>query len=229
MSLPDTARYERKFLPEGLTLPEVLALIRRHPACFQEVYPPRYVNSVYLDTPTHSDYHDHLAGLPRRSKTRVRWYGALEQLLFAPILERKCKSGFLGWKLSRPLGHLPLHGDGWLESVRRALLHLDPGTAAAWGVHQRRPVLLVRYHRRYFLSADRRFRLTLDTDLEIRGPSFNRTPSRTPAVPCSIILELKFRPEAAPLAPLLTGHFPFRLVRCSKYLLGCQLLDLYGL
>jgi hypothetical protein len=42
-------RYEKKFIAEGFTLPEVLARVKRHPAAFREVYPPRIVNNIYLD------------------------------------------------------------------------------------------------------------------------------------------------------------------------------------
>ena len=72
----DDLRHERKLLPAGYALPEVLALIRQHPSGFHEVYPPRWVNNLYLDSHSLDDYHDHVTGLAERSKSRIRWYGA---------------------------------------------------------------------------------------------------------------------------------------------------------
>jgi len=83
-TLPSNPRYERKFVADGFTLPEVLALVRRHPAAFREVYPARSVNNLYLDSPEFSDYHDHVNGVAHRNKTRIRWYGAWSGRLDAP-------------------------------------------------------------------------------------------------------------------------------------------------
>src|SRR5437879_6346363 len=103
LPLPANPRYERKFLPQEFALAEVLTLVRRHPAMFREVYPPRFVNNIYLDSPGRSDYHDHVAGVPNRSKTRVRWYGAPSGHIAMPVLEQKVKHGHVGGKLSHGL------------------------------------------------------------------------------------------------------------------------------
>src|SRR5450759_5211206 len=44
-------RYERKWVPAGFSLAEVLAMVRRHPAAFRPAFPERQVNNIYLDTP----------------------------------------------------------------------------------------------------------------------------------------------------------------------------------
>lgn len=96
-------RYEKKFIAEKCTLAEVLARVRLHPPAFGEVYPPRTVNNVYLDSAARRDYHDHVKGTANRSKTRVRWYGEHFQAAERPMLERKlqvlptpCHSGWCG-------------------------------------------------------------------------------------------------------------------------------------
>ena len=100
---PPNLRYERKFLAGRLSLAEVLALVRRHPALFREAYPPRSVNNIYLDSPALRDYHDHIQGVACRSKTRIRWYGSCGVSVERPVLERKIKQGAVGGKLSHPL------------------------------------------------------------------------------------------------------------------------------
>jgi hypothetical protein len=67
-------------------LPEVLAMVRRHPVGFIEAYLPRMVNNIYLDSPGLNSFFDHINGVSNRAKTRVRWYGdwngsALHRLL----------------------------------------------------------------------------------------------------------------------------------------------------
>jgi hypothetical protein len=49
-------RYERKFLVEELDAHQVKLLVRLHPALFYQPYPPRQVNSLYLDSPELEDY-----------------------------------------------------------------------------------------------------------------------------------------------------------------------------
>src|SRR5689334_289002 len=103
-------RYERKFIAEGFTLPEALALVRCHRAAFREAFPPRLVNNIYLDSPARSAYYEHINGVTSRVKHRVRWYGALEGQILKPVLERKFKSGSVSGKDSHALGPFQLNG-----------------------------------------------------------------------------------------------------------------------
>jgi hypothetical protein len=218
-------RYERKFVANGRTLAEVLALVRRHPAGFRQAFPERVVNNIYLDSPGLSDYHDHVNGAARRLKTRVRWYGSLSARVDQPVLECKLKRGLVSGKISHGLPGFPLdQGDvhPHLESVlSRAPMPESVRTA----MHHRRPSLFNRYRRYYFVSGDNRYRLTVDSDLEFGhvrrsdgsavtlGPRFG-----------ALVLELKFDPANAEQAQALSNVLPFRLSRCSKYVLGLDRL-----
>src|SRR5262245_10751160 len=95
-------RYERKFVLQGWTFAHALAIVRRHPAGFCEVFPPRVVNNMYLDTPTLQAFHDHVNGISLRKKTRVRWYGLRNGDVTSPVLELKLKHGLVSGKLSHP-------------------------------------------------------------------------------------------------------------------------------
>jgi hypothetical protein len=222
-----SVRYERKFIPPTMPLEHLLALLRQHPAGFREVYAPRFVNSIYLDTPDLADFHDHVAGLPSRSKTRIRWYGPLQGHVPGPILERKYKTGHVGWKQSHPLPPFHLNGNGWAEPIRSIDRSASLPDRIRAPLHQRQPVLLTRYLRRYFLSRDGRFRLTLDTDLAFDTALRPQGHARLIPSPVPVVLELKFAPDAAADADRITRAFPFRITRCSKYVLGTSLL-LFG-
>jgi hypothetical protein len=215
------ARYEYKFLADGLPLASVLARVRDHPALFREVYPPRVVNNVYLDSPGLRDYFDHVAGAAHRVKTRIRWYGDWDGPAEHPSLERKIKNGHLSGKLTHRWPPFAAHPDGAHavlaanldqaeipELLRAALRHLQPSLAN-------------RYHRHYLQSADGCFRLTVDSDLRFGraggdGRALLQPALRSPGV----IVELKFDPRRAANAPWVANSFAFRLARCSKYVLG---------
>jgi len=221
----DHPRYERKLLPGGCSLSEVLALVRRHPALFREVYPERIINNVYLDRADLSDYFDHINGVAQRSKLRIRWYGALHGCVAAPALEHKVKDGYVMGKTSEPLPAMELNGrldQRFLEDLRRRATISE---RAKFELDARHPTLVNRYSRRYFLSGDGRFRLTIDTGLQFLSPETLREQwAAEPPPGFEIVIELKFVPEAAGSAEGITSAFPFRVTRCSKYVLGIECL-----
>lgn len=219
-------RYERKFIARGASLAEVLARVRRHPALFREVYPARAINNLYLDSPTLQDYHDHVHGTAHRLKTRLRWYGPLQGHLLKPTLERKLKRGQVSGKVSHSLP--PLHVNGGLPraSLEAALDRAGLPDPLRATLHHLEPALVNRYQRHYFQSADRRFRLTVDSALEFFGlGSAHAAWQPVASPPHDVIIELKYAPEHAEAAAAITNSLPFRLVRCSKYVLGIEQLE----
>jgi len=221
--LPPQLRYERKFVAHGLSLAEVLAVVRRHPALFHEVYPPRAVNNIYLDSPGLRDYFDHVSGAPSRAKTRVRWYGPLNGHIAQPTLERKIKRGAVSGKLSRALPALCMEGGVCNGALDSALDAAEMPEIERSTLRLRRPSLVNRYQRRYLLSADGRFRLTVDWDLRFFGCGGGTgwSASWSPRRP-AVIIELKFEPCHAEAAAAVTNALPFRLARLSKYVLGIE-------
>ena len=68
-------RYELKLVCGGHHLAQARSWIRLHRAGLVTAYPPRRVNSLYLDTPGLGGLRDNLDGLAQRTKVRWRWYG----------------------------------------------------------------------------------------------------------------------------------------------------------
>lgn len=216
-------RYERKFLAPGWSLEQVCAAVREHPALFREVFPPRTINNLYLDTPGRRDYTDHVNGVSHRSKTRIRWYGALTGPIPSPALERKIRRGAVSGKLSWPLPALWVPADRPFEEINLHAAWEALPPAARASARDRIPSLVNRYRRRYLLSADGRLRLTIDWGLEFFAPRWTAgltLPCR-PAVP-AVVLEMKFAPADADLAHEAARAFPLRPSRCSKYVLGVR-------
>jgi hypothetical protein len=227
MTAIPNARYERKFVPAVLSADAVLGAVRRNPALFREAFPPRTVNNVYLDTPGLTDYRQHVSGHSERIKTRVRWYGDLEGQV-APVLERKIRRGLLGGKEICPLPVTGLDAAGGLRGIELSLRRADLPALAREAVACRTPALVNRYDRRYLVSADGRFRLTIDTHLRYLGarPVASTSLLTTLESPGVIIVELKYAPEDAEDAVAVANGLPFLISRFSKYVTGID--RLYG-
>jgi hypothetical protein len=214
-------RYERKFLVPGLTLEELETIIHLHPAMFSPLYHERRVNNIYFDDMELKHFYDNVDGTSERVKVRLRWYGDLDGRIESPVLEIKRKSGFVGTKDYLPVEDIvlqngqmfpdilaPLRTKNIPEKIQRELILMEP-------------TLINRYTRKYFLSANGQFRMTLDNGIQYFRPDlpypsfleygFNDS---------SLILELKYNEELDDEAEAISNHFPFRVTKSSKYVTG---------
>ena len=224
-TLPPNPRYERKFIADGLALAEVLVIVRRHRAAFREAYPARSLNTLYLDSPDLRNYNDHVNGVAHRTKTRVRWYGAWSGRIETPTLEHKLKHGQVSGKVSHRLPALSINGHLPRNDLEAAFDGANLPALARSALRHLQPSLLNRYQRHYFQSADGRFRLTVDSGLQfapalqVHSTGVSFWPSATP-----VVIEVKYGLAEAEAASTVTNALPFRLVRCSKYVLGINSL-----
>jgi hypothetical protein len=215
-------RYERKFVILDVGVAEMEAVIRFHPAVFSEIYHPRVVNNIYFDTPSLEHYHANVRGIAQRVKCRIRWYGKSVGPIGRPTLELKRKQGLLGSKESHPLQ--PFELDDRFDA-RHVLEKSDLPATLRCDLAPLHPILMNRYRRRYFLSHDRKYRLTLDSELVFRtvGPGVSRFPAWVPS-DGRVVVELKFGVGGEDGASRIATRFPFRLTRSSKYVLGIETL-----
>ena len=222
LSSGTSLRYERKFRSDGLCLMEVLTVVRHHPALFRECFHERWVNNLYFDTPNRCHYLDHVHGVANRTKIRIRWYGEPCGRAEEPMLEFKTRHGVLGAKTGHALPTLDLDG----AFGRAALQSPDLPPAMQLRLHGLEPALMNRYRRRYFCSADSTLRITLDWGLEVFPPRNTNGAMRPhPHDGPAVIVELKYAEPHAEAATRAANHFPFRLTRCSKYVLGIECLS----
>lgn len=220
-------RFERKFFVEELTFHELEAMVRLHPALFREVYPWRWVNNLYLDSPELSSYFENVAGIADRMKVRIRWYGDLRQAVERPVLELKIKRGLTGTKLAFPLDSLVSIPGVNRRILRRCFARSEMPPDIRELLKGLEPALLNRYRRKYYESSDRKVRLTLDWE---RGfskfdplgvPFLQKWPLGE-----STIVELKYDPDADERAAAISNEFPFRLTKSSKYVQGLEVISL---
>lgn len=214
-------RYERKFHAPDLTLDQVTMVIANHPTHFVKAFPSRRINNVYFDTADLSDFRAHLLGSDRRRKVRIRWYGESMGPARPGVLEVKAKRGTVGTKRHFQLPPLDFDGRISMAAVGSAVADGTPAAAMAGFFACAQPALFNTYWRRYFISIDRRFRITIDTDMEFRivnERSYSHV--RSYKEERLRIIELKYDKDDDVEAHRIVGRLPFRLTKHSKYVSG---------
>lgn len=216
-------RYERKFFCDGLDADQAISLVKRHPALFSELYPPRHINNIYFDTPSLENFWENIDGAVRRRKARVRWYHDLFQQVEEPVLEFKIKEGLMGKKVSYAFPGFNFSQGFSTGRIRDLARSSDLPAEAINYLMTVEPVLVNRYRRWYFATPDRTFRVTVDTGLTFYHLNkmnnqflFHQQDRR------SIIIELKYQHEHDPRASRISSGFPFRMTRSSKYVQGVE-------
>src|SRR5687768_4988208 len=202
-------RYERKYRAEETTLSEVLQTIKLHPASFRKAFPDRFINSIYLDTYELDYYNDNIAGISDRIKQRIRWYGVDLEQISNPVLEIKLKNNEVGYKRYAELPAFKPGQNFSYEKYMKQHLWLATNNIV--------PTVMIRYMRSYFLSFDKKIRITVDRDLAYypvdQKLNFNIQPYTDP----TIILELKYPADYYKNHDSFTQALPFRMTRNSKY------------
>ncbi len=220
----DISRYERKFLVTDMSYPAVEQQIRLHRSAFSPIYYPRYINNIYFDTPVFESFYDNVFGKGSRKKVRIRWYGDITGRVEKPIVEFKIREGMLGNKLSFPL--VPFVVDQHLDIEKLNQVFHD-SNLPDWVFDvlvQLRPSLLNRYRRKYFMTFNSKFRLTIDNELQYFGIGINNNNFLEKHRSEDIIVELKYDKKDDDLAPMVSNNLPFRLTKSSKYVNGIELL-----
>jgi len=218
-------RYERKFTAEAAHRNEILYWIKAHPAFFREIYHPRQVNNIYLDTIGMAFYKANVIGVSERKKVRIRWYGDLLGTIEKPTLEFKIKHGLVGDKWSWKMEEFELNSDFTNTYLQQKFKNSDLPAPILESLQGLQPTLLNSYQRTYFLSADKKYRLTLDEQLEYNQISNNQNLFlHQRSTPNQYILELKYGLNLDHHVDSISGKFPFRLNKSSKYVNGVDFL-----
>lgn len=216
-------RHERKFLITDYSASEVEQIIKYHPACFREVHHQRTVNNIYFDSLAYDSYYRNVEGDTNRTKARIRWYGKLFGEIENAVLEFKIKKALLGRKEYYSLNPFCLDEDFSKQQIIRAL----NSDKIPWNIHDLilslHPSLLNSYSRKYFLSADKQFRLTIDKDQVFYGISYNNNTFLNKVKNTrAVVLELKYDVSLEQEANEISSKFPFKMTKNSKYLQGLE-------
>lgn len=225
---PLVFRKERKYAISDVGINIVENLVQSHPVMFSKPFPHRYVNNIYFDTSNFQSYGDNVIGAMQRKKFRIRWYGDQFGLIEKPVLEIKIKEGLAGDKKNFPLGPFTLDQGFSEKDIRLLIDQSEIPLLIKETLRHLVPTLLNQYHRRYFLSADRKFRLTLDSKLTYtRIAKYQNYFMRRITDNRKVIMELKYDVEYDTEFSRISTFFPFRMTKNSKYVDGIDSLDLW--
>lgn len=219
-------RFEKKFFISNKTAGEIEAYVKCNSAIFSEIYQQRRVNNIYFDSVSKNSFWQNIDGDPEKKKQRIRWYGCSEKKIDNPVLEYKIKKGMIGKKYSIAIDPFNLSKDNWQESLSNSIFNSKLSNALIKDFDKLEPALLNYYDRKYFLSKDKRFRLTLDTNMTYLMPSrsgqkflWKRADMQ------NMVLELKYSVEDDIDARAIYQQFPYRISKHSKYVVGVSLIS----
>lgn len=219
-------RYERKFFLSSLCLAELESIVKLHQAAFSEIFHKRFVNNIYFDSLDLNNYFDNIDGSTERIKARIRWYGELFGKIEKPVLELKIKQGLLGRKLHYSLTPFILDNQINKQKLSHVFLNSKIPDVIKTGLKSLQPTLLNRYTRKYFQSADKKYRITIDADQEFYQISYrNNSFLNRIRDDINLILELKYNMDADKDVHQITQQFPFRITKSSKYVTGIQKIN----
>ena len=189
-------RHEYKFRLNALDVmalrPRLSAVLSHDPhAGADGLY---HVVSLYFDDREDHALKEKLDGVSRRAKFRIRLYNDDDSFI---RLEKKCKVGGLGTKLSERLSREEtekiIAGDlAWMAKDNRDLVR-ELYVRMRYGTF--RPKTLVSYIREPFLYAPGNVRITLDSDIRSGRLSTDLFSGRAvliPAAPGVTIMEVKY-------------------------------------
>ena len=214
-------RYEHKYIIPKSLEDQTLALIKSNVYKINEQYQQRRVNSIYYDSDDLILAKQNVDGNEERHKIRLRYYGDIS-MLNNPTLEIKSKKGYVGTKKIISIDHnnpmYAISNISEMDAISNLPLSINYLSS------QLKPVLLVSYVRRYFVSSSDSFRLTLDTKIIYKSiDSLIDIYSKDEIGFISnydSVLEIKY--DVINNLNYLIGNLklPFRLTRNSKYITG---------
>ncbi len=217
-------RFERKFTLNEVDRHWTLGQIKLHPSFFNEIFHPRQINNIYLDTPELKFYKDNIHGIANRKKVRIRWYGSTIGKIESPKLEYKLKQNLLGDKWTFELAPFEYKEGFSSEDLKKVFAASNLPPAIAEDLKILSPSLLNSYRRTYFLSADQAFRVTFDEELLYYGfEKMKSTFANRKTQAAHQIIELKYKPEMDEQANGISKLFRYRLDKSSKYVNGVEL------
>ena len=224
LQIDNSQRYERKYVidPNKSWIFRNMLTDKK----FTQVYSSRKVFSLYFDTIDHKFFKENIEGVGIRIKPRLRWYLNKNDTNESPIhtiLELKRKKGFVGTKLQFKLDKY----NNIYELIEKINKFDFQNKISNIIKRQVFPVLITSYDREYYLSQNKKFRSTIDTNLEV-------TSLKNYSIKLPInkeIMEIKYNTNYDKdfRNIIINNKFKFRFQKFSKYVVGLLSLKKNGL
>jgi hypothetical protein len=221
-------RYERKFLVGNCDMRTLEQTILSNPMYFRKLHAERQINNIYFDTEDFICLVQNVDGQASRRKMRVRWYGDTFGHINKPVLEIKIKEALVGRKRRYKLQPFDLSKSFDKKTISQCLANSDLPETVASSLQIMPPTLLNSYIRRYYISANQQYRLTLDYNLKFYTVAAGGKTAFRQRKSTDLIIEIKYDEDNDNNVDQITNDFPFRLTKSSKYVqgIGATLLNI---
>ena len=220
MSIPSHGtRYEIKFLSYQVNYPIIKNWLKSNNFNFKKEYNNRIVNNLYFDSNNLDAYKDNLYGHSSRIKARFRWYGDFKEKKVGN-LELKFKRNIYGWKERYKVEKLNLENKINWRTIKTTISKNLPLKTRIFFEKNNKPQIVNQYEREYFISNDKKYRITIDRNMKI----FNQRNTneinlkKRAIIQNYIILEVKFERSCYSKIESLLHNIPIRASRNSKYI-----------
>lgn len=214
----DQFRYERKYVWFFASTAQIELALAQHPAFFQQPYPPRWVNSVYFDSPDYALLQQNSLGMQIRAKVRARWYTTTVGST-KPHLEIKHKDSEMNTKYFFDLN---LDKNKSLDQSRtwqEVSSQVQSAVSEQISISQLlQPSMQNKYYRKYFASEKLNVRVTIDSNLHFKDINQHSTEYQ----PGFSIVEIKSDREADLTISSFINSMPLRVTKASKYEIGMR-------
>ena len=221
----DNFRYEIKFVLNEREYSHALSWMTA--IGVKKPFPNRTVNSLYFDNIFQESVKTNLAGISKRNKTRLRWYGNDYSSAIQPVLEVKSREGRLGSKLAfkMPFSTSSLKSkklsDISKDILNEALLNSNSFNGLQDYIV---PMLLVKYAREYYENFEG-IRITVDKKIQFFQTVQNQTlASLKPVNYSNYVVEIKFPQNLKNNVADILRPLQLTPKRHSKYLTGLSIL-----
>ena len=187
---------------------------------FTKQYPDRKISSIYLDTSNYDFARDNINGVSERKKIRFRWYNNDTKKIF---FEEKNKKNFLVWKNVKEIKLL----NGEKELIKKLKEFFFSIKFKNNHNFNFKFILKTDYQRTYWISDDKKFRATIDTEINASSLENFFKPIYLP----DTVLEFKFSPEYESEFRYFfnSRSYQLRSKKYSKYIRSFLTLESSGL
>ena len=218
LEIPTESRFEIKYICNKVYYKSLINWIRLNKFNFTKEYPFRKVNNAYFDNHFYDNYKSNVYGISSRAKFRLRWYDKLESC-DTSIFEIKYKRNMYGWKKKFVLKDpIIFSKKKWKDQIKTLNDNL-PKKLKLFFQNYSSPVIINSYIRDYFVSFDKKVRITLDKSHFVydqrHSPTINLKYKYSS--PEFIVMEVKFDRKDVDTANTFAKTVPMLQSKNSKY------------
>lgn len=218
LKVPTDTRYELKFVAYEHNYHAIINWIKLHELNFSKIFNSRTVNNIYFDDEFYSSYKSNIFGDSSRIKYRFRWYGKVTDT-DKGVFEIKFKRNLYGWKKKIAIKDLNISKINNWKILCNSILSQLPKREKELFKFNSKPKIINQYQRDYFLSNNKKLRITVDRNHNIYDQRFSFYPNilKKTLSQRIIVMEFKFSRKDRLEIDNLMKSIPIRSSRNSKY------------